>query len=66
MMERLQLVCGSAETTMMTNSVANNSNPFGAVDYQVHRQTLLDTGLQILEYDRVYPITANASVSVTG
>lgn len=45
MMERLKEVCDSTETTMMTNSVANNGNPFGAVDYQVHRQALLDTGL---------------------
>lgn len=52
MMERLKEVCDSTETTMMTNSVANNGNPFGAVDYQVHRQALLDTGLAILEYDK--------------
>ena len=52
MMERLKEICDSTETTMMTNSVANNGNPFGAVDYQVHRQALLDTGLAILEYDK--------------
>ena len=52
MMERLQLLCdGNHSVTMMTNSVANNGNPFGSADYSIHRQELLDTGLSILEYD---------------
>lgn len=40
-----------AEITMMTNSVANNGNPFGAVDYALHKQKILDTGLRVLEYE---------------
>ena len=52
MLGRLRQVCGRAErVTLMTNSVANNGNPFGAMDYQAHRGELLDTGLHILEYD---------------
>ncbi len=52
MMQRLSEVCGSGQTvTMMTNSVANNGNPFGATDYKLHKPQILDTGLQILEYD---------------
>lgn len=38
--------------TMMTNSVANNGNPFGATDYDMFKQKVLDTGVQILEYDQ--------------
>lgn len=37
--------------TMMTNSLANNGNPFGAMDYQNNKKKVLDTGIQILEYD---------------
>ena len=37
---------------MMTNSVANNGNPFGAADYEIHKPDVLDTGVQILEYDQ--------------
>ena len=41
----------TASVTMMTNSVANNGNPFGASDYQAHRDAILATGLSVLEYD---------------
>lgn len=52
MEERLRLICEEASSvTVMTNSVANNGNPFGAADYQLHKSGLLDTGLTILEYD---------------
>lgn len=52
MMERLSQVCEkNPNITMMTNSVANNGNPFGAADYYVHREEILETGLQVLEYD---------------
>lgn len=37
--------------TLMTNSVTNNGNAFGAVDYALHKEELLDTGLHILEYE---------------
>lgn len=39
------------EVRMMTNSIANNGNPFGAMDYRANKSKLLDTGIQILEYD---------------
>lgn len=52
MQERLSEVCTKDEPVhMMTNSVANNGNPFGATDYYLHRDELLSTGVQILEYD---------------
>ena len=52
LLERLGAVCRRTErTTLMTNSVANNGNQFGAMDYQVHRRDLLAAGLHILEYD---------------
>lgn len=37
--------------TLMTNSASNNGNPFGAVDYALHKNEILDTGLHVLEYD---------------
>lgn len=52
MLERLRQVCsGAAKVWMMTNSVANNGNPFGALDYQKYKEKILDTGVQIMEYD---------------
>jgi len=52
MMERLKMVCHKVpEVIMMTNSVANNGNPFGAMEYQDRKDEILATGLQILEYD---------------
>lgn len=52
MLDRIRLVCQKVpQMTMMTNSVANNGNPFGAMDYQQHKKKILDTGLDILEYD---------------
>lgn len=53
MLGRLQEVCQQVEkVTMMTNSVANNGNPFGAMDYQKYKGDILDTGVQVLEYDK--------------
>mgnify|MGYP002248664529 FL=1 len=51
MLEQLEAVCAQVDTAMMTNSVANNGNPFGAMDYQKHKGEILDTGVEILEYD---------------
>ncbi|MCD8326638.1 MAG: phospholipase D family protein [Lachnospiraceae bacterium] len=52
MMERLQTICDEVEeVTMMTNSVANNGNPFGASDYARNKEEILETGVQILEFD---------------
>lgn len=52
MLERLKDVCKNVDrVTMMTNSVANNGNFFGAMDYDRHRGDILDTGVDILEYE---------------
>lgn len=52
MLRRLKEVCAvNPSVTMMTNSVANNGNPFGSADYQIHKGEILETGLRILEYD---------------
>ena len=52
MVERLQEVCKAVpDTSMLTNSVANNGNPFGAMDYADNKGKLLDTGVGIMEYD---------------
>ena len=39
------------QVTIMTNSVANNGNPFGAADYSKNKQKILNTGVSILEYE---------------
>ena len=52
MLGQLADICISVpEVTMMTNSVANNGNPFGAMDYYVNKEKLLDSGVGMLEYD---------------
>ncbi len=60
-----------ADVILMTNSVENNGNPFGAVDYFLHKEKILKTGLQVLEYDgdRSYHskcIAIDDSVSIIG
>ncbi len=52
MYEELREICDrNPNTRMMTNSAANNGNLFGAADYLAHKAELLDTGLQIYEYE---------------
>ena len=52
MMERLSMVCRRVPSVrLLTNSAANNGNPFGVMDYQGRRKKLLGLGLEILEYD---------------
>lgn len=52
MYKGLANVCEKVEqVSMMTNSVANNGNPFGASDYALHKEELLKTGLTIYEYE---------------
>lgn len=52
MLECLEEVCEQVkDVQMMTNSVANNGNPFGAMDYQKYKGKILNTGVKILEYD---------------
>lgn len=38
--------------TIMTNSVVNNGNPFGAMDYQMNKGKILATGVSLLEYEQ--------------
>ncbi len=53
MLEQLADVCAQVDSvTMLTNSVANNGNGFGAMDYQKYKGDILATGVQILEYDK--------------
>lgn len=52
MLSELKFVCDSGtDVLMMTNSVANNGNPFGAMDYELNKGEILDTGVTIAEYD---------------
>ena len=37
--------------TVMTNSAKNNGNPFGAVDYAMHKEDILATGITVKEYE---------------
>ncbi len=46
-----EICSGEAEVTLMTNSAKNNGNPFGATDYVLHKEKILATGMQILEYN---------------
>lgn len=52
MYETLEKVCRSgADVTLMTNSAKNNGNPFGATDYVLHKDEIMATGMQVLEYN---------------
>lgn len=42
------------EFMVMTNSIANNGNPFGAADYAKNRDKIADTGIDIWEYEGGY------------
>lgn len=46
-----QICAGNKEVSMLTNSVANNGNPFGASDYSKNKGRLLSTGMTIYEYE---------------
>lgn len=43
-----------SDFSIMTNSVANNGNPFGAADYAKNRNRILNTGIDIWEYEGGY------------
>lgn len=52
MYDSLQDICEkNPQTALLTNSAANNGNPFGASDYIQNKERLVDTGLQIYEYE---------------
>ncbi len=46
-----EITDGGIDVTLMTNSAKNNGNPFGAVDFVLNKQKILDTGLHVLEYN---------------
>lgn len=55
MYDGLKEVCDSVgNVSLMTNSVGNNGNPFGSADYYVNKDKILDTGLNIWEYEGGY------------
>lgn len=46
-----EIAAAVPDVKMMTNSVANNGNPFGAGDYQANFSKIHATGIQLLEYE---------------
>lgn len=51
MYDTLRDAAAGKNVTVMTNSVANNGNSFGAADLEKNRDRMLDTGVTLLEYD---------------
>lgn len=51
MLEALAGACSDTDVTLMTNSLANNGNPFGATFYRQVKGDLLDMGMNLLEFD---------------
>lgn len=52
---KLEEITGNVpEVSIMTNSIANNGNPFGAGDYAVNRDRIMETGVDIWEYEGGY------------
>lgn len=52
MYDGLAEICEKVDSvSLMTNSTGNNGNPFGAADYSVNKQRILDTGIQVWEYE---------------
>lgn len=39
------------EFSVMTNSPTNNANPFGTADYRRNKEKVLDTGIEVWEYE---------------
>ena len=72
MYDSLREVCDSVEdVSLMTNSVGNNGNPFGSADYYVNKQKILDTGVEVWEYEGGYSyhgksILIDDNISVVG
>lgn len=51
MYNSFQKICHHVDVTLMTNSASNNGNPFGAVDFVLNKEKILNTGLNVLEYN---------------
>ena len=55
MYEGLTEICDKVENvSLMTNSIGNNGNPFGSADYYVNKDKILNTGLEVWEYEGGY------------
>lgn len=57
--------------SIMTNSVANNGNPFGSADYLKNKEKILNTGIDVLEYEGGYSyhgksILIDDNISIVG
>lgn len=72
MYDSLTQVCDNVENvTLMTNSVINNGNPFGAADLLRYKDKVLGTGLKLLEFEGEYSyhgksIAIDNDISVIG
>ena len=72
MYDSLTQVCDNVENvTLMTNSVINNGNPFGAADLLRYKDRVLGTGLKLLEFEGEYSyhgksIAIDNDISVIG
>ena len=51
MYDTLAGAAAGKEVSVMTNSVANNGNSFGAADLEKNRDKMLATGISLLEYE---------------
>ncbi len=65
-------ICDKVENvSLMTNSIGNNGNPFGSADYYVNKDKILNTGLEVWEYEGGYSyhgksILIDDNISVIG
>ena len=72
MYEGLTEICDKVENvSLMTNSIGNNGNPFGSADYYVNKDKILNTGLEVWEYEGGYSyhgksILIDDNISVIG
>lgn len=71
MYESFTEICENVEVKVMTNAPSNNGNLFGAVDYILHKEEILDTGLNVLEYNggisyHAKSITIDDNISIVG
>ena len=54
-----------SDFSIMTNSVANNGNPFGAADYAKNRNRILSTGINTWEYEGGYSYHGKSILTVS-
>lgn len=71
MYEAFTGICRDVEVRVMTNAPSNNGNLFGAVDYVLHKEDILGTGLEVLEYNggisyHAKSMTIDDDISIVG